>query len=675
MQIGKILAQTINILDPQEAIKIAAGEVIERPAHIIKELIENSIDAQATSISIYTTAAGKKKIEVSDNGIGMSPEDARLCFAHHATSKISTVHDLESIITYGFRGEALSSIASVSSVKLLTKTADMQSATLIDMQHGKLSEQGLGARQTGTTITITDLFSSIPARKKFLKSDDTEWNLIVSIFQAFCLRYLNIHFKLFHNDHLSYNCPPTTELKTRCAQLWSNSIDNHIITLTPHTEKNISISGAICSPHYHRFNRGQIFTFVNNRWVKNIEITKGVIQGYDGVLPQNKYPAAFIFIDIDSNQVDINVHPKKEEVKFLHPGIVQRIVQETVRAGLNNNMSKPTARIEIKSEPITADQRFTPQSLEQLTTDANTSASSLPDPTLQALFASYKNQNSQYKDEKNNNTFNQNPFEAINPTIRQVSQQAIVFNAASPQKQPNTSDVATILTTNTNFNDDLEDKNELQKNDSFHQAEPYTVIGQLVNTYIMIEREEQLILIDQHSAHERILYERFKKNNVDIATIKLLFPHIIKLSKAQIDSILKYEPLFKQHGIEIEAFSDKEVLIIATPIQIQASAAEEIILMAISWITEQDTEQDNNDFFSNLHDKIITKKACASACKAGDKLDVAQINSLIKELDITPNNFCCPHGRPTCWPIGLKEIEKHFKRDYVGSKNSQPKLF
>ena len=233
------MAQTIKILDLQEAIKIAAGEVVERPAHIIKELIENSIDAQSNTIIIQTRAAGKDEIIITDDGSGMSPEDAKLCFAHHATSKISTVHDLETVTTYGFRGEALSSIASVSRVELTTKTDDQKSASHLILQDSKIIVDDFASHPTGTTISITNLFDNIPARKKFLKSDDTEWNLVVSIFQAFCLRKPNIHFKLFHNGHMSYNCPPTTDIKVRCAQLWSGNLSEQLLTIDPTIIKNI----------------------------------------------------------------------------------------------------------------------------------------------------------------------------------------------------------------------------------------------------------------------------------------------------------------------------------------------------------------------------------------------------------------------------------------------------
>lgn len=647
------MAQTIKILDPQEAIKIAAGEVIERPAHILKELIENSIDAQASTITIHVKSAGKDEISICDNGSGMSPDDALLCFAHHATSKISTIHDLQTIVTYGFRGEALSSIASVSHVELITKTAEEKSATHLVLLEGKIIQQTIAAREIGTTLTITNLFASIPARKKFLKSDDTEWNLILSIFQAFCLRYTNIHFKLFHNGHLSYNCPATNgEIKTRCAQLWSGNLDQQLLDLAPKNEKTISVTGAISTPHYYRFNRGQIFTFVNNRWVKNIEITKGIIKGYNGVLPSQKYPAAFLFISIDPAHVDINVHPKKEEVKFLHPGIVQRIIQEAVLQTLSNAVTKNI------------------NSIAQVIPQIQQPIASRPYQFLKTKDFSYAFEN----DNKFLNTQSQislentkTPFSALPNTVRMDEaflSSASFINPASTkiQEKFNNSDhVKSISTSIENINQYI------------YEQEPYSIVGQFKKTYIMLEKNNQLIMIDQHAAHERILYENFKKNLEQATCVRLLFPHIIKLNTEEVSQITAYEKLFNKHGIEFEAFSQTELIIQATPVQMQALAVQDIIHLALAWIKEQ-SSINPEELFTQLHEKILTEKACKAACKAGDSLNQEQMNNLIKELLAIENRFCCPHGRPTVWGMELKEIEKHFKRDYVGSKNSTQHL-
>ncbi|HSW75973.1 MAG TPA: DNA mismatch repair endonuclease MutL [Candidatus Saccharimonadales bacterium] len=683
------MAQTIKILDPAQAIKIAAGEVIERPAHIIKELIENSIDAQANIITIHATSAGKEEISISDNGCGMSPQDALLCFAHHATSKISTVHDLETIVTYGFRGEALSSIASVSHVELITKTEQDKSATRVIVHEGKIIEQTIAAREVGTTLTITNLFATIPARKKFLKSDDTEWNLIVSIFQAFCLVYPNIHFKLFHNDHLSYNCPPTNDMKTRCAQLWSGNLHEQLIDLEVKSEsrktsaENISVVGAISTPHYYRFNRGQIFTFVNNRWVKNIEMTKAILKGYDGVLPTKKYPAAFLFLTIDPTQVDINVHPKKEEVKFLHPGVIQRIIQEAVQKTLSNRITKHLTVNQLSTiykpyKIVTEPKDFHKLPGSPGYSYAKATAHEQARVSVEALAKSQGR-----RGEENIPSFiiSSEPFAV--PTITESDGWAmsaatstefsvIPAEAGIQEKIVDNEKVASTVFIKSIAPNPIPTPIPIMPadvNQSVYEQEPYSIVGQFKKTYIILEKNNQLILIDQHAAHERILYEQFKKNMQQTASVRLLFPHIIKLSISEVQQIITYEKLFYKHGIEFEAFSQTELVIQATPVHMQAQAAHNIIHLALTWIKEH-SNIDHDELYTQLHEKILTEKACKAACKAGDCLNHEQMNNLIKELLITDNRFCCPHGRPTIWGIELKDIEKHFKRDYVGSKHS-----
>ena len=615
------MTQKIKILDPSEAIKIAAGEVIERPAHIIKELLENSIDAGAKNISLHLQRAGKDLIKITDDGCGMSPQDAELCFAHHATSKIQTVHDLSSITTYGFRGEALSSIASVSHVELITKTEDDTLATKIVIDHGNKIETSNINHQPGTTLVISELFKNIPARKKFLKTDETEWNLIVTIFQAFALRFPQIFFKVFHNDNLAYNCPATPNLKTRCSQLWNSSIHEHLLELSLKNHENIKVSGAISSMHYSRFNRGQIFTFVNNRWVKNSEISKGILKGYEGVLPFQKFPAAFIFIDINPQEIDVNIHPKKEEVKFLNPTTIQRVVQNCIKNQLETvvtkTLEKPT--IEKSINPIQNSFNFT------------------------NLAFNKKNDLTNYNEALPNAEFK-------TPPAKSKLNHQDIFQTFDLTKNEKVSKV------------------ESDTNITIDDQESFNIIGQFKKTYLLVEKNSDLILIDQHAAHERILYERFKSTTQKQEHVALIFPHIVKLSLEQVQLIENYQKAFQDHAILLERFSDCEIIIQATPVQMTGPSAAEIIKTVLEWMqTHHDLEVDT--ILQKLHEKILIEKACKTAFKAGDLLSIEQMQSLLAQLQKTEQNFCCPHGRPTMWTTKLKDIEKHFKRDYVGSKS------
>lgn len=612
---------TIKILDPQEAIKIAAGEVVERPAHIIKELIENSIDAGATNITIYTKKSGKDEIIITDDGSGMSEEDAKLCFAHHATSKINKVQDLDTVDTYGFRGEALSSIAAVAHVKLTTKTQDSLTAAEIIIEHGKQLSIQESSHPTGTTIQITKLFDQIPARKKFLKSNDTEWNLFVSIFQAFCLRYPHIHFKLFHDGKLSYNCPSSADVTARSAQLWSSNLHNQLITITQTTKNNITISGAISNAHYHRYNRQQMFIFVNNRWVKNIELSRAIIKGYQKVLPPQKYPATFIFLTIDPTQIDVNIHPKKEEIKFLHPGIAQKTLQDIVSDALNTFLSKSL-------EPSQ------PNDFNTVTADQTKELSISAAPKMTPV--------------------NPQPFMQTRP---QVGFQSSPFTAAN--SSPNPIKKASLPPINK--------QTQEASNQTIYTQQPFTIIGQFKTTYILLEKEQELFLIDQHAAHERILYEQLKNNFENVATVQLLFPHVIKLTSEDTRLIVKHQNLFKQHGIIFEQFNDDQIIVQATPVSLQHKAIDDIVQTTLSWIKEHNFV-DEQEFFKELNERIHTEKACKTACKAGDSLTHEQMTNIVKKLMTIENRFCCPHGRPTMWNLTLKEIEKQFKRDYKSSK-------
>ena len=309
----------IKQLSPQEIQKIAAGEVLERPANAVKELVENALDAQATAISIYVEDAGKQRIRVIDNGCGMTPDDARMCFAHHATSKISTVHDLQQCFTFGFRGEALSSIAAVSKVLLNTRKAAAECGTQIIIEQSEILQQESISCAVGTDIDVTNLFFNVPARKKFLKAKETELRQITLLFQAFCLDYPNVHFRL-HSDRVqTFNCPPVTSLQDRTMQLWDQKLAGHMIEIeATDTKTKSELSGIITSHQYFRYDRSCIFFFINKRWVKSHQLQKALLKGYLNVLPPERYPAAFLFLTVDPAQLDINIHPRKEEVHIAH---------------------------------------------------------------------------------------------------------------------------------------------------------------------------------------------------------------------------------------------------------------------------------------------------------------------------------------------------------------------
>lgn len=640
----------IKILSPEQAIKIAAGEVVERPVNIIKEVVENSIDAGATKITIITHQAGKLLIKIIDNGMGMSPDDAKLSVAQHATSKITSVEDLETIATFGFRGEALASINSVSNLTITTKTQDAQTGTKIAWNFGTLIEESLQSHPTGTTLEIANLFDNIPARQKFLKKDETEWRAIITLFQAFCLDYCNIHFQLYNEDKLQFNCPAATKLSDRAAQLFDHHLQEKIINLVDLKNNLCSVTGVISTSNYYRYDRNQIFIFVNNRWVKNIDLTKAIMRGYAGMLPAQKYPAVIIFITIDADQVDVNIHPKKEEVKFLHPKKIETIIVNSIKATLEESVTQ-----QLESKPAT----FTP-------------AFAYQPPFIENSHVA-QNYDELVRESKNTT---HNPFSFLQPSYKNFNTPQQI----TPPVHTTNFDHETSFTMPNNFADHAFQNSSVQNNvEDVQQDEQVqlipdeqqelSIIGQYKLTYILFEKDNNLVFIDQHAAHERILYEQFKTNFHNIATIQLIFPEFIKLQAQDIMTITPYLSLLKTHGIDAEIFSDTQLIVQATPVHLKNQLLQETIQQIIGWISQID-ETDPARINNLLNEKIHTKMACSAAIKAGDQLNIEQMQQLLQDLRKIENRFSCPHGRPTFWTLPIDHLEKQFKRDY-GKKAEQ----
>lgn len=607
----------INVLSHQEAMKIAAGEVIERPAHIVKELLENSIDAESTAITIHLSQAGKSEIIITDNGTGMTPANLRKCFLQHATSKINSVNDLETINTFGFRGEALASVTAVSSVAMTTRDESHDTATKIVLNHGTIKSEETTAHQVGTTIKITNLFDEIPARKKFLKTNETELNAIVTIFQSVVLLQSHIHFKLYHNNKLLYNCPPTADHADRAAQLWGPQLAESLIPVLETTKGDLTISGSVTQAQYHRYNRNQIFTFVNNRWIKNNTIIRAVLKGYKNILPPQKYPAAFIFITLPQDKIDVNIHPKKEEIRFLNPRIVEKQIESVVTTALTDFVSE---QIAVSQQTPLAESSSTESKIFD------------PQPVQPRSFSTQP--------------FAPEPFQ-IKPVFSTNS-----FNSTAQQtktEQPQTiyqQQAATIAP----------EKQEALESEA-------TIIGQYHKTYILIEKAGNFIMVDQHAAHERIMYEALVKNFNKIETITLLFPHVVQLTEEQIAIIEPFFHILKEHGIVAETFSKSELIIQQTPVYLKTHMLTPLIKNMITLLaTEKQFDPDK------IHAHLRATIACRSSHQAGDILNQDQMRNLIKTLQKTKDNNSCPHGRPTLWVLSKKEIDKQFKRDYKSQK-------
>lgn len=612
----------IKQLSPQEAQKIAAGEVVERPANVVKELVENSLDAGATQISLYIQDSGKSLIRIVDNGWGMNQEDAHLCFKHHATSKITRVDDLPTISTFGFRGEALSSISSVSKVTLITKEADTGHAIKLVLENGAVTSQEEVSGNTGTDISIVDLFYNVPARKKFLKTNETEWRQILLLFQALCLDYKEVHFKLYSQGNLLFNCPATNDVTQRIAQLWDHTIAQQILPIKA-VANGLSFEGIISNHTYTRYDRSSIFFFVNNRWVKNHTLGKALLKGYLNVLPPDKFPLACIAITIDPAQVDINIHPRKEEVQFLHPRIVENTLQAAVKETLEKHLSTQLN----KTVSFNSEQTW----------------NAMPRPTRHSSY---------------------NEPESFHPNMNQKNLEFSHFN---------TRNITTSRSLDIPQENKVKNSYETNSNNGFiehHQniigaAVPmqteYNIIGQFHKTYILIEQEESLFLVDQHAAHERILYELFCTRFEQIATIQLMFPAIITLTHDELQILEPHLSIFSKNNIALEIMGSNQLIIQAIPVHLKEVPLEELVRQTLGWI-EENQKLDNEQLYKKVNEKLHAQMACKAAVKAGDILTLSQMHQLLRDLEKIENRFTCPHGRPTGWNIPLYDIEKKFKR-------------
>lgn len=607
-------------LSTYEANKIAAGEVVERPAHIVKELIENALDAHATQITLYLEHGGKTLIRIVDNGVGMDAQDAQLCFEKHATSKITTIDDLQSVETFGFRGEALASIAAVARVTLKTKEAHAIVGTQVVIQHAieqKISEVSMN---TGTDIAVADLFYAIPARKKFLKADSSEWRHVQQLIQAFCLSYRAIHFVVYLDGKQVINCPPADSLILRWKQLWPEQKDNMMLALSSSGKGSVFVEGLVSHYQESAYDRSGIFFFVNNRWVKNVHLHRALTRGYDNILPSGKYCRAVIHITCPAVEVDINIHPRKEEVKFMHPRIIEQMIATGVKQVLEQkrfvasqslSLIRPSS---LFAGAVTENSDFFPRVVR--TSEVKTYHQE------PAIIISHKQQElASYS-----NTISHDAFVASKDQIAQ-KEYSVVEQSPGPVVE----------------------------------QQAYTLIGQYNKTYLLCESIDGLVLIDQHAAHERILYEQFASRFKEIPVVHLIAPLVITLREQDIELLKPYHELLAENGIVLEQCGAYELLIRATPVSMQGQAFDAIIKQMIGWIIEyQDVDAD--ELTRLLHDKIRAMMACKAAVKAGDVLTTDQMNHLLTNLEQTTNKNSCPHGRPTGWLIPLYEIEKKFKR-------------
>ncbi|MEA3494027.1 MAG: DNA mismatch repair endonuclease MutL [Candidatus Margulisiibacteriota bacterium] len=550
---------------PEDLInKIAAGEVIERPASVVKELVENSIDAGATRITVDIQGAGGKMVRISDNGHGMTKEEVEISVQRHSTSKINSVDDLFNIQSLGFRGEAIPSIASVSKLNILSQSNG--SGTRLKLEGGKQTLlENAGAPQ-GTTITIKDLFFNTPARKKFMKSPATEMGHIGNIVSKYALANPNISFKLISDGKPLLTSPGSGNLKDAAVAVYGIDLVKGLVE-TEFQFRLGKVHGLISLPTLTRIDKNYETFFVNKRYVRNFLLNRALEEGYRTLIPGNRYPVAILFIDIDPKQIDVNVHPTKREVKFVKTNEVMQAISDAVRKALVKD-------------------------------DQNIGTSERDDQMIRVS-------------EEPNFLFNSAPF---------IPSQEIELEVSGIQ--------------------------------------PLFPIYQYKGTYIICTDGEELVLIDQHAAHERIIYDRLSKLKTENNKQTLLIPENVELAPKDKATLAANIDQLKDYGFEIEDFGNNTYIIRSVPAVSAKSAPKQLLIDLVSDLGNLGKATQLEIKKENIR-KLI---ACHSAIKAGDKLTAEEMNQLIRDLYTTETPLTCPHGRPTMVKIGKEELKKRFGR-------------
>ena len=600
---------TIEVLSAQLASQIAAGEVVERPSSVVKELIENALDAGATTINLTIRGGGRELIQVADNGGGIGPDEIETAFLRHATSKLSTAEDLAAISTLGFRGEALAAIAAVSRITIASRTAADQAGTRLQLEGGKITGRELVGAPKGTVIAVENLFYNTPARLKFLKSITTERRLIDEHISRYALAYPGVRFRLTHDNRITFQTTGNGDLEEVLIEIHGADTARQLLPVAGEKlvgevssgeQSRIAVSGFVGPPGLNWANRSRITLFVNGRWIRDSSLTYAVIQAYHTLLPTGRYPLGIIFVDMSVEDVDVNVHPAKTEVRFQRPNAVfsavQRAVRETLIAespvpsvsawsiGTPNNTGWQTSRGQ-------GDLAWADQGSLELDWSQRAQQTELPAPSEE-----------------------ERPF-AQSPNRQEIS---------AAQKLP-------IM----------------------------RVVGQVGQAYIITEGPEGLYLIDQHAAHERILYEKFMAEweSHTVASQGLVAPAAITLSPAQAGLVEENSPILQSLGFQIEPFGPNTFQIRSVPAIVTRIDPTRALLAVV-----EDLEQGDAPLQGKVEARIVLRVCKSAAIKAGQTLSQAEMEALIQQLEASQNPRTCPHGRPTMIHLSAAHLAREFGR-------------
>jgi DNA mismatch repair protein MutL len=658
----------IRILSDLVANQIAAGEVVERPASVVKELLENSLDAGATRIRIEVEAGGRKLIRIADNGHGMVKDDALLAFERHATSKLRTSDDLLSIATLGFRGEALPSIASVSRLQLETRVAEEPSGTLVEIAGGNILRVEDAGLPVGTTITLRDLFFNTPARRKFLKSEPTELSHIAALVTHYALVHPTKHFELhsatqallvapavanaadrlfqiFGKDTTSYMLPTTAELDFAHAGLpepppWKREAD-----YTPPDPGFLRLSGFVSKPELQKLNRNSIYVFVNQRLIRDKLILHALSEAYRNILPPTSYPVVLLYLEMPPQEVDVNVHPAKTEVRFRQPSFVHDFVRDTIRTTLMQARPAASFATALENGPHGAS-----SSLLIDVSPLPGGDDTIPQPVFQPNLVP---QSDPYPTAADSTTFDPpipSPTFHLAAPIVPPSPGRFAFSGHSipvgyETAAPSPYDTATAAP---------------QQADTLTALSTLKPLGQLRDSFILATNEEGLWIIDQHVAHERILFEKVlrERETEQIQRQRLLMPLLIDLLPAQMITFTEIAEELERNGFEVEPFGPRTLSVKAAPVGLEGHELEQMLEEVLA-IPDRNQQSENAEARRR---RIAASIACHAAIKINQPLEPSKITWLLDALSKTEHPTACPHGRPIALRYSHKDIAKAFQR-------------
>jgi DNA mismatch repair protein MutL len=651
----------IHVLSESVANKIAAGEVVERPASVVKELLENSLDAGSSRIKIQVEAGGKKLIQITDNGCGMVRDDALLAFERHATSKLKNAEDLLTVATLGFRGEALPSIASVSRLRLETRAPEEASGTIVEINGGKILRVEEAGLPSGTSITIRDLFFNTPARKKFLKAESTELSHIASLVTHYALAHPDKHFELHSATNAMLVAPPVASHSDRVYQVFGKEVLDQLIPVAavqplahvglpqpppwrrqeedeeqpPSEPGELRVHGFVSKPEIQKLNRNSIYVFVNGRLIRDRLIQHALTEAYRNIIPPSVYPVVLLFLELPSGEVDVNVHPSKTEVRFRQQTVTHDFVRDSVRAAL------------MKARPV-------PQFTTEIAAHPTASPSLTPGARAQTSAAWQQPYNPAAQD------FSLQPPAPPPASGRfqfsggiSVEANAAVSLARAPVL------VASEFALGDSCTPPVPEEPEAPSDlaPSLSSLKP---LGQIRESFILAVNHEGLWIIDQHVAHERVLFEKILRQRAAdrVESQRLLMPLIVELTPAQQAVFAEISGELAHNGFEAEPFGSRSIALKVAPAGVEASQIEHMLAELLDQLSREDQSLN----LEKVRARIAASIACHAAIKVNMALEQNKMEWLIGELAKTECPMSCPHGRPVVLRYSLKDIQKAFKR-------------